>query len=178
MYPLRPARVYMLERVSHDERCVKRMRRMLEAMDMTVEDAETVNEQEIPRVLKQVGALWPPRQPPDDIPVTYTKALFFTTLDLKDEKDNLTPLIQRHPEVWEDGLREMCGQFSTLEDQHPHDRDQKENMVCWPTYNLGTVRGCSHGCLYCTSGCERAFLTIALNLEEYMQRVVAPAIEK
>jgi DNA repair photolyase len=39
------------------------------------------------------------------------------------------------------------------------------------------MAGCPHGCLYCGAGRTGKFISIALNLEEYMEKVVGPVIE-
>ena len=56
--------------------------------------------------------------------------------------------------------------MTTAVDQHPYHLDQRNDCVCWPTYNFGTISGCPHGCLYCGAGRGGKFITIALNLEE------------
>jgi len=100
-------------------------------------------------------------------------------MPLGDERPDLTPLLERCPEGTK--LRTLESIYCHIEpvlNQHPYDRDQRENMVCWPTYNLGTMIGCPHGCHYCGAGKSGKFISIALNLEEYMEQSIGPAIEK
>ena len=74
-------------------------------------------------------------------------------------------------------LKKVYGQMTTAIDQHSHHLDQRNNRVCWPTINFGTISG-AHGCQYCGAGRGGKFLTVALNLEEFMEKVVGPVIEE
>jgi DNA repair photolyase len=122
--------------------------------------------------------MWPPPEQGNGTPVSYRRPLVFTTMDLSYKRADLRPLVERCPEGTSLGtLTSIHGYMTTAIDQHPYNRDYPEGCVCWPTYNFGTVQGCSHGCLYCGQGRAGKFLSIALNLEAYMQQVVGPVIE-
>jgi hypothetical protein len=43
---------------------------------------------------------------------------------------------------------------------------------------FGTMMGCPHECQYCGTGKSGKFISITLNLEDYMEQVVGPCIEK
>lgn len=179
MYPLTPMKVYMLDRVQDDPRCIARMERMLSAIGKTSDDVNCITEENLPDAVEELSHLWPPESVPEGQIRSYMRPLVFTTQVLTDERPDLKPLLQRCPEGTKPGtLGNIFGHLTNTVDQHPHERDQRENCVCWPTYNFGTMSGCPHGCLYCNNGRSGKFIAIALNLEDYMEQVVGPTIEK
>ncbi|MBT7165149.1 MAG: hypothetical protein HN849_29685 [Victivallales bacterium] len=178
MYALTPLKVYVLDRALENAACVDRMERMLAAMDLGRGDVTTITAANLPAVAAEIGGLWPPAQTPAGQICAYTRPIIFTTIDMHQNRTDLGPLLARcAPGTSTDLIGAIYGQMGAPIDQHPHERDRRENCVCWPTYNLGTVRGCSHGCLYCGAGRAGKYLAIGLNLEEYMEQVVGPVIE-
>ena len=178
MYPLTPMKIYMLERVGDDPACARRMERMLGALGKTTDDVVTITEGNLPDVVAELAALWPPDEVPPGRVRSFMRPIVFTTMDLSARRPDLSGLLERCPKgtsVAE--LDKIFGHLMTAIDQHPHNLDQRNNCVCWPTYNFGTASGCPHGCLYCGAGREGKFLAITLNLEEYMEKVVGPVIE-
>ena len=177
MYPLKPLRVYMLERVQDDTRCVARMERMLDAIGLDSGDVVCITNDNLGDVAQELGQLWPPESVPEGYIRSYMRPLVFTTQVLGKQPD-LRPLLELCPEKTSLGiLNNIYGHFTNAIDQHPHERDRHDNCVCWPTYNFGTMSGCPHGCLYCGSGRSGKFISIALNLEDYMEQIVGPVIE-
>jgi DNA repair photolyase len=178
MYPLTPLKTYALARVYDDARCVARMDRILNAVGVRPAEVVRIADENLPDVAAELKTLWPPAEVPAGRVRSFMRPLVFTTMDLAHRRPDLKPLVARCPAGTPAGwVHQIYGQFTTAIDQHPHQRDQDLNYVCWPTYNFGTIAGCPHGCLYCGSGRDGAFLAVALNLEEYMDRVVAPVIE-
>jgi len=178
MYALTPLKVYALERVLSRPECMVRLDRMLKAMGRSRADLTVITEGNLPAVVAELQTLWPPAVVPAGQVRSYMRPLVFTTIDLSYHRPDLKPLLARCPAgTGLDLLANLYGHMDTAIDQHPHHRDHREDCVCWPTYNFGTVVGCSHGCLYCGSGRAGKFLSIALNLEEYMEKIVGPVIE-
>jgi DNA repair photolyase len=178
MYALTPLKVYALDRVLERPECVVRMERMLGAMGLGLGDVATITEGNLGEVTQELLALWPPPEVPSGRVRSFMRPLVFTTIDLSYRRPDLRPLLSRcAPGTSLDLLGNVYGHMGTAIDQHPHERDRHDDCVCWPTYNFGTVVGCSHGCLYCGSGRGGKFLSIALNLEEYMAKIVGPVIE-
>lgn len=178
MYPLNPIKTYVLDRVQESEACVVRLQRMLNALGIARDDVTTITEDNLPEVVSELQQLWPPEVVPPRQVRSFMRPLVFTTMDLGHKRPDLRPLLRCCPKGTPLGvLTELFGHFTTATDQHPHERDRVENCVCWPTFNFGTISGCSHGCLYCGAGRAGKFLTVALNLEEYMEKVVGPVIE-
>ncbi len=177
MYALTPLKVYVLERAANDPLCAARMERMLTGLGNAPE-VVTVTDANLGEVVEELRHLWPPDQVPDGWQRTWMRPLVFTTIELRHQRPDLSPLLARCPEGTTVGeLQRLHGFMTTAIDQHPHQRDWIENCVCWPTYNFGTVLGCNHGCLYCGEGRAGRYLAVALNLEEYMQKIVGPVIE-
>ena len=105
------------------------------------------------------------------------RPLVFTVQELSDQRPDLSPLLERCPEGTPPKvLGNIFGHINPAGNDHPRERDQRDNLVCWPTYNLSTMAGCPHGCLYCGGGGK--FITIGLNLEDYMEEFLGPTIEK
>jgi len=178
VYPLTPLKVYMLDRVQDDPACVARMERILDALGIGSGDVVCITGSNLPEVAAELKSLWPPEAVPEGRVRSFLRPLVFTTIDLSFRRPDLRPLHQRCPEGTPfDIIRRVYGHMTTAIDQHPHERDRHDNCVCWPTYNFGTMEGCPHGCRYCGSGRDGTFLTIGLNLEEYMEKVVGPVIE-
>lgn len=178
MYKLTPVKAYMLERVQDDPACLARMDRILGAIEMSPDDVVCITEENLPEIVEELQRLWPPDDVPSGQAPGYMRPLVFTTMDLNEQRPDLTPLLERCPEGTTLGmLVNVFGHFTLAEDQHPHEKDQKQNMVCWPTYNFGTMYGCPHGCQYCDFGKSGGFIAVGLNLEDYMERVVGPTIE-
>ena len=177
MYPLTPLKVYALDRVRDDAVCVARMERMLSALENPPE-VTWIAEQTLPDAMAELQELWPPTEVASDQTRSFMRPLVFTCMDLSYHRPDLKPLLDRCPEgTSRIALGRVLGHMTTAVDQHPHQRDWRENCVCWPTYNFGTMNGCPHGCLYCGEGRTGKFLAIALNLEEYVEKVVGPVIE-
>lgn len=177
MYPLEPVGVFALTNVRRDPQCVRRMDRMLAALRSRPE-IRWFDEDELPQVMTELATLWPPAEAPAGAALSFKRPLVFTAMHLGGRRPDLSPLVERCGDsATAKEVSVALGHMTTAIDQHPHERDRRDNFVCWPTYNLGTVYGCSHGCSYCPTGRAGRFLAIALNLEEYMREVVEPVIE-
>ncbi|MCK5804158.1 MAG: hypothetical protein KAI66_15080 [Lentisphaeria bacterium] len=178
MYPLTPLRVYVLDRVFDDPICVARLECMLGGLGEQPSEIVRITDDNLGEVVGELQRLWPPETVPAGKTRTWMRPLVFTTMDLRAKLPDLKPLLSRCPEGTPlSTLDYIFGHMIKAIDQHPHSLDQKNNSVCWPTFNFGTMAGCPHGCLYCGAGRAGKFLTIALNLEEYMEKIVGPIIE-
>lgn len=178
MYALTPVRTFALDRIYSNEQCVGRMERILDAIGVKPRDVCRITDENLPDVVAELSTLWPPESVPAGRLRSFMRPLVFTTMDLNYNRRDLRPILQRcHPGTPAGTVGNIYGHLPTAIDQHPHHLDQKHNCVCWPTYNFGTMSGCPHGCLYCGAGRDGKFITVALNLEEYMERVVKPVIE-
>lgn len=178
MYPLTPLKVYVLDRAGDDPVCAARMERMLNGLGRKPDRVVCITEKNLPEVVAELAGLWPPATVPPGAVRSYCRPLVFTTIDLSARRPDLAPLLERCPPGTSPGtLAKIYGHFTIAVDQHPHQRDQEKDMVCWPTFNFGTMCGCPHGCTYCGDGREGKFIAVGLNLEEYMEKVVGPVIE-
>ncbi len=176
MYRLTPPRVFVLDRVAQDPRCVARMERLLGGLGNQPE-LVWITDDNLPDQLAAIRDSWPPPAG-SGLEPSHSRSLIFTTMDLSARRPDLRPLVQRCPPGT--GLRDLqkvYGHYALAIDQHPHQRDTNDNMVCWPTYNFGTQMGCPHGCQYCGEGRTGSSVSIGLNLEDYVERIVGPVIE-
>jgi len=172
-------KIYALDRVFDDPPCVTRLERMVAALEKTPDDVVRITDESLPDVVGELHELWPPEEVPPGHVRSYMRPLVFTTMDLSYKRPDLKPLISRCPKGTKLGdLERIFGHMPAAIDQHPHERDRNDNVVCWPTYNFGTMMGCPHGCLYCGAGRTGKFIAIALNLEDYMEKVVGPVVEE
>jgi len=155
------------------------MERILDAVGKKPSDVICITQENLPEVMTELRHLWPPESVPPGQIETFMRPLVFTVQDLSGNRPDLKPLLERCPEGTALGtLKNMVGHTNTVYNYHPRELDQKNNEICWPTQNFGAIMGCSHGCLYCGNGCGGKFITVNLNLEEYVEKVVAPSIEK
>ncbi len=178
MYQLTPLKIFALDRVYHDAECFERMERILAGIGRNPRDVARITDNNLSEVVAELETLWPPEVVPAGQVRSFLRPLIFTTMDLSVRRLDLRPLLKRCPAGTSLAMLETIhGHLTTAIDQHPHHLDRKNNCVCWPTYNFGTMRGCPHGCLYCSAGREGKALTVALNIEEYMEKVVKPVIE-
>jgi len=80
--------------------------------------------------------------------------------------------------VPEETVRNVLGHIALGRDTHSPADDEVKNLVCWNTQDFGVMYGCPHGCQYCGAGKSSPFIALGMNIDEYMQRVVRPTIEK
>ncbi len=177
MYTLHPLKVFVFDRVYEDKLCVRRLDRILNGLANSPE-VTVFNDGDIPDVVAELENFPSSVNITSQIPGTFTRPLVFTTMQFRSPGFDFMKLQEKYPsDITRRYLKLISGYMTTAIDQHPHMRDRENNCVCWSTYNFGTIAGCSHGCLYCGEGREGKFLTIALNLEEVMEKIVRPIIE-
>ncbi|MGD2175991.1 MAG: hypothetical protein PVJ27_11355 [Candidatus Brocadiaceae bacterium] len=176
---MEPLRVYALEEVRQKGDWGARMDRILAAAGRSRADIQWVTEENIPGVMGELGRLWPPEESAKGLPVPHLRPLVFTLIELRDDPPDLEPLLERCPEgTSRNELAKLMGRFQLVAPRHPRERDKERNQVCWPTWDFGAMRGCPHGCLYCGEGRGGRFIAVGVNLEEYIEQVVGPTIEK
>lgn len=178
MYPLTPSKVFVVEDVKSDDLCMVRLNRLLDAVGYSPDDVVWITDDNLGEAVADLQCLWPPETVPAGKIRTYMRPWVCNRIEVTGNRPDLRPLLKKCPEGTSQGeLARIFGHINIAEDQHPHKHDRAQNTVCWPTYNLGTITGCPHGCLYCGEGKSGKFLGVGLNLEEYMEKVVGPVIE-
>ncbi len=179
MYKLRPLKVYALDRVADDRNALARMERMLAGLGLSLGDVQEINDQNLPEMAYELATSWPPEKPPEGVPLTWTRPLVFTMQYLDGEFPSVAEIVEKCPEgVGEDLIRAILGHIEPVRAYHRREDDWQENRVCWPTHDFGTMYGCPHGCQYCGYGKSGKFISIAVNLEEFMEKAVRPTVEK
>ena len=176
MYELQPSKVYYLDEIERDPRAVARMERMVAALSPRPQVVR-ITDQNLPDALEDIRAMWPEAKAGTNGHASWHRALIFTNIAIGRQRD-LSAMLPRCPAGTTIGdLRKIYGHMALAIDQHPHERDRQNNTVCWPTINLGTMIGCPHGCGYCGEGRDGRAVSVGVNLESYIDRVVGPMIE-
>ncbi len=179
MYDLKPLAVYALQETQANAACTERMERIMEGIGRSPGDVVWVTEENLPDVAAELQSAWPPEEPPADVPPAWTRPLVFTTIELSEEAQPLEPILERCPEgTPRSVVAKLLGRFNLTRVTHPPERDASKDQVCWTTHDFGAMRGCPHECQYCGEGKGGRFIAVGVNLEEYVDQVVAPTIEK
>ena len=177
MYRLKPARVYALDAVLADADAAARMNRILAAIGVRERDVRIFSRDEAQDVAREINSR-PADAPAADVPPEYQKMLVFTSI-VTDGKAEDDPLVAGRPEDVPGGVLEhILGYITLVKDTHAPEDDRERNHVCWNTQDFGVMTGCPHGCHYCGEGKSSRVIAIGCNIEEYMERVVGPVIEK
>ena len=178
MYQLKPTAIHMLDRVQDDPDALARVGRMLAALDKSTDDVQIIDEgnaYDVARELQQ----WPPDDLGDDVPAQRQRPLVFTRLVVGGTDPDVAPLLAPCPDDVNKGtLRNLLGYIDPIRSYHTYEGDAEENMVCWPTQDFGVMSGCPHGCQYCGDGKSGKFIAIGANIEEYVEQVIGPTIER
>lgn len=188
MYKLKPPKVFAMERVKENPLWMERMNRILLSINFPAESVVWAKDEDIPRLATEnhwekarirQGKLKEHKDP----------VMFFTTArwngdnlgvvnrdsadglfsydpqQEKEVKDTLSKCPKGTPR---DIVMNMLGQATM---QLVHERDgkcAKEGMICRPTFEIHTMNGCPHKCLYCGYG---QFMGITLNLEDFINKM-------
>ena len=177
MYPLQPLKIYVWHAVKHDPRCMARLERMLGALGRSGADVAWVDESNLVEASRELATLFPPDHVPAGVPETFMRPLVLTTGWLEDELPEEDGVLLDWPDDVDKGIAlNLMGRYKPIGEYHPYERDQAENRVCWPTFDFCTMCGCPHGCTYCGHGKGGKFMTLSLNVEDYMDVVVPRSI--
>jgi len=177
MYPLKPVNIYMLEGADETQQASDRLDRMLRAIGRRREDVITFNEANAPDIVRRIQSDWPPADVPGGTPKEYMRSLVFTTIQLDDDKPDTAKLAEQCG-AGTKGL--LDGMFGCIPPRKFRERknDQERNHVCWCAHEFGTMQGCPHGCLYCGSGKNGKAISVAVNLEEFVDKCVEPTLRE
>lgn len=177
MYPLQPLKVYALKSLQQDPLCMSRIDRVLSAVKPVDPDLVWFDESNLADVAAELATLFASAHKPEGVPPGYLRPLVFTRLSVAEEPAPMDELMARLPEGTSAGIvTQILGNFAPIQQYHTHTNDFRENRVCWPTYDLGTLCGCPHTCQYCGHGKSGTYMVVAANLEEYMDVVVPRTI--
>lgn len=177
MYPLKPLKVYAHESVRGDELCMNRIENVLGGIGRSTDELVWIDENNLPEIVQELSELWPPQEEPDDVPVTFTRPLVFTRMYLG-EGDPTEESVGWPKDTDEGMANAIVGNFKPIQAYHPYEKDQVEDRVCWPTWDFATMMGCPHGCHYCGHGKNGKFITLAANVEDFVETVVPRAFAK
>jgi len=179
VYALKPIKVYMLEGADKDPRARARMERILNAVNYPLADVVTFNKDNLAEVTREVADQWPPDNVPEGTYMEWMRPLVFTTTQMTKFRPDLTALAEEAGEGVHAGMMlEFLGYMDLWRPYHQRKDDWEKNYVCWPTWDFGTISGCSHGCIYCGTGRGAKYIALGLNLEQYVEEAVEPKILK
>jgi hypothetical protein len=177
MYPLQPLKLVAWHEVKHDPRCLARLDRMLDALGRSAGEVIWADPQNLAEVSRELATAFPPASVPEGVPETFMRPIVFTTGWLEDELPDAAQTLLSWPEDTDQGIAmQIMGHVKPIGEYHPYERDQEQNRVCWPTFDFCTMTGCPHGCHYCGHGKGGKFMTLSLNVEDYMDVVVPRSI--
>ena len=170
MYPLEPDSIYAHEALRPNPDAMERMQRFLSSMGRSEADVDWYAPEDAVRVSSEVAAWNPDKDVPNwklRQPIVFTR---FITDGAEAEHD---PIVKNRPEdVPLHSLEYMLGYMPPYTFHHTPEKDAESGMVCWPSKFLGSVAGCSHGCVYCGTGRGGKSLIVALNVREYLDEVI------
>ncbi len=175
MYPLKPDSIYAHEDLKPNPDAMMRLRRFLTAMGRAESDVEWFAPQDAIRVSSEVAAWNPDMNAPDwklRQPIVFTRFV----VDGSNVEDD--PIVKDPPEdvpLFE--LAHVLGYMAPFDLKHSPEADAESGMVCWPSNFLASVTGCSHGCVYCGTGRNGKAMIIALNVRDYLDKVIRKVVD-
>ncbi|MEN6645421.1 MAG: hypothetical protein ABFE08_23505 [Armatimonadia bacterium] len=168
MYKLDPAAVYAWPQVLDDPLCSARVERILRACDRSPDDLILITPDSLADVVSQLRDL--------QRPAPRQRALVFSQLKVDDTEPDWDELLSHCPEgTSREELVQLYGHGTNLNFRR-REWDQQTNHVCWCAREFNTIWGCSHGCQYCGMGRGGNRLVLGMNLEEYAEKIVRPAL--
>jgi len=170
MYRLDPAAVYAWPQLLDDPRHAARIERILRACDRSLNDLVLITPDSLADVISQLRDL--------ERPAPRRRALVFGQLKTDDTDPDWEDLLSTCPEgTSQNELVTLYGHGTNL-NLRRREYDQQANHVCWCAREFNTIWGCSHGCQYCGMGRRGDRLVIGVNLEDYAEKIVRPALEQ
>ena len=175
MYKLNLGKVYVSDRVEKDEAAMERMNRMAKAIGLSLDDVTRITDAEIPDLIAENG--WQHARTPQGMLKEHKPLdIVFNAFKFNGGEAETDEAFKRCPEGTPKSLfKSLLGYCTPALLAHPRDEDQKNNCVCWSENEFVTIEGCPHGCKYCDGG---QLININLNLEEFAERIVGPALKQ
>jgi spore photoproduct lyase len=176
MYQLKPFQTYLLDTVRSDPDAMRRVADILHACEIPMDEVRVFDRDSAPMVVREISQ-WSPEKASDEMPWQHQRALVFTRMQIE-ASDPPSALTEDLPaDVSAGQLQHVLGYITAVRNTHAPESDREKNMVCWNTRDFGLMVGCPHGCQYCGVGRNAKMTAMAMNVEEYMDKVVGPTIE-
>ena len=175
MYALKPDHIYAHEALKSKPDAMERLGRFLKTMGRSEEEVDWYAPEDVFRVSSELAA-WDPDK---DVPQwKYRQPIVFTNIVTDGSTAEEDPILKNPPEgVAQHKTNYVMGYMPPYTFHHTPDKDAESGMVCWPSKFLGSVAGCSHGCVYCGDGRGGKALVIALNVREYVDEILRPIVD-
>lgn len=172
MKPFRPRDLFATSWAWEDERCRRRMERLMAGFGRPMADVRVVSESELPDLIRRKGWLdvWK-RQGYNrfdgDPDLVFNKFRWFSDAEKKAWRER-TPMLQECRDFAHSLVCALNGYptFHHYEDGN-HKRHRRDT-TCWALHDLHTGWGCFHKCQYCQRG---QVSTIMLDVEEWLAHV-------
>jgi len=161
MFPrLKPPAVYITQEAEQDERCARRVERMLSAIDCDHVE-RGVDDARLAEIIEENGwresRRWGQMAEPHDPPVVFNT---FRNHHTKEERERR---LQQYPQFGASRLHGYFG-FDWRQDGVPEWR-AKEGRICQPAWEFHTIWGCPFRCSYCWFG---TVLNVMVDIESFL----------
>ena len=175
VYALKPDSIYAHEALKSKPDAMERLQRFLDAMGRSEDDVDWYAPEDVLRVSRKVAAWSPDRDQPE---WKLRQPLVFTNFVTDGSKAEDDPILKDKPEgVPLHSPEHIAGYMPPYTFHHTPEKDAESGMVCWPSKFLGSVAGCPHGCVYCGAGRDGKALTVALNVQDYIDNTLRPILD-
>lgn len=163
MYDLSPPAVYVHEEVLAEERCRRRMQRVVQALQTPVQP-QVFRDEDLPEMIRQ--GLLAGRVPMGKLPEVRDPILLFRNFRFDDRQDErLRWAGSQESDGGEGAWRALLGYGAFHWANYNLAGDpQRRHKVCRPCWRIHLQQGCLHRCSYCGLG---GLLVSMLNIEEY-----------
>jgi len=170
MYAMEPDKIYAHKGLKSNPDAMTRMQRFLDTMERRESDVDWFAPEDAVRVSGELAAWKLDQTVPGG---KLRQPIVFTRLVLDGSKAEDDPIVKSPPkDLALHNLPSVLGYIQPFTFHHAPEKDAETGMVCWPSKFLGTVVGCSHGCVYCGTGREGKSLIIPLNVHEYLDKAI------
>jgi len=169
MYDLKPEAIYVTSAALDDARSAARIERMLDGIGRGMPDAAVVSANDIPLIVRDRG--WERARVRQGQHAEHTEPdLVFTRWQPEGAPDS-EPVLERCPEGTS---RSLIPRILGHGGPQGHNERMDSARICRSRWQFDTIFGCPHGCAYCSGG---KVAVILANMEEYIERAVAPTVE-
>jgi len=157
---LEPPAVYVTEEAERDERCARRVERMLASID-SPKIVRGVTDAQLAEITEangwQQARLWGKKTNPTDPPVVFNT---FKNHHAPDERERR---LERFPALRAGRLHGYFG-FDYRRDGTPAWR-KEQGRICQPAYEFHTISGCPFRCAYCHLG---TVINVMVDIEDFL----------
>ena len=179
MYAVNPKRIYVMDWALQDERCVRRMERMVRGMGQDPGEVVAVSAEQLPDLIRTNGWMGEVRQgayrESRDPDIIFNAFRWVTPEDRAAiaKSELFQACVQAYTEYGDchqgfTGGRTLAMLGAAPFYHYERRPEWQRSQVCWSLHDLHSAWGCFHRCAYCQRG---SIYVINLNLESFVERV-------